>query len=51
VILDIAPNIFDELQISYDDLSFFAELGADGLRLTLVLTVTRRRPYHLIHMA
>ena len=33
VILDIAPNIFDELQISYDDLSFFAELGADGLRL------------------
>jgi hypothetical protein len=33
VILDIAPNIFDELGISYDDLSFFAELGADGLRL------------------
>jgi hypothetical protein len=33
VILDIVPNIFDELQISYDDLSFFAELGADGLRL------------------
>ena len=33
VILDIAPNIFDELQISYDDLSFFAELSADGLRL------------------
>lgn len=33
VILDIAPNIFDDLAISYDDLSFFHELGADGLRL------------------
>lgn len=33
VILDIAPNIFDDLGISYDDLSFFHELGADGLRL------------------
>ncbi|SJZ83826.1 hypothetical protein SAMN02745116_01573 [Pilibacter termitis] len=33
VMLDIAPNIFDELGISYDDLSFFHELGADGLRL------------------
>ncbi|MDG6142937.1 DUF871 domain-containing protein [Lactococcus formosensis] len=33
VILDIAPNIFDELAISYDDLSFFHQLGADGLRL------------------
>lgn len=32
-ILDIAPNIFSELGISYDDLSFFAELGADGIRL------------------
>lgn len=32
-ILDIAPSIFDELGISYDDLSFFAELGADGIRL------------------
>lgn len=33
VILDIAPNIFDELAVSYDDLSFFHQLGADGLRL------------------
>ena len=33
VILDIAPMIFDQLKISYDDLSYFAELGADGLRL------------------
>lgn len=32
-ILDIAPSIFDELGISYDDLSFFAELGAAGIRL------------------
>ena len=33
VILDIAPVIFDKLGISYDDLSFFAKLGADGIRL------------------
>ncbi|MGY3746437.1 DUF871 domain-containing protein [Vagococcus salmoninarum] len=33
VILDIAPSIFEELAISYDDLSFFHELGADGIRL------------------
>lgn len=33
VILDIAPPIFDDLGISYDDLRFFHELGADGLRL------------------
>lgn len=33
VALDIAPGIFDALGISYDDLRYFAELGADGLRL------------------
>lgn len=32
-ILDVAPTIFDELQISYDDLTFFYETGADGIRL------------------
>jgi hypothetical protein len=32
-ILDVAPNIFDELDISYDDLTFFYETGADGIRL------------------
>ncbi|ETY73440.1 DUF871 domain-containing protein [Lactiplantibacillus fabifermentans] len=31
--LDVAPSIFDQLGISYQDLSFFAELGADGIRL------------------
>ena len=34
-ILDVAPNIFEELGISYDDMSFFHELGADGIRLDL----------------
>ncbi|KAF1304513.1 DUF871 domain-containing protein [Enterococcus saccharolyticus] len=34
-ILDVAPNIFEELGISYDDLTFFHELGADGIRLDL----------------
>lgn len=35
VILDIAPAIFEALNISYDDLSFFAEVGANGIRLDL----------------
>jgi Uncharacterized conserved protein len=35
VILDIAPNVFTELGISYDDLSFFQELQATGIRLDL----------------
>ncbi len=33
VIVDVAPYIFDELGISYDDLSFFHEIGADGIRM------------------
>ncbi|MGL4522921.1 MAG: MupG family TIM beta-alpha barrel fold protein, partial [Bacilli bacterium] len=33
VILDIAPRVFDDLGISYNDLSFFHEMGAAGLRL------------------
>ncbi|MEI4771971.1 MupG family TIM beta-alpha barrel fold protein [Psychrobacillus sp. FJAT-51614] len=33
VILDVAPNIFSKLGITYEDLSFFAELGAAGIRL------------------
>lgn len=33
VILDIAPSIFEKLKISYDDLSFFKNIGATGIRL------------------
>ena len=33
VILDIAPSVFEHLKISYNDLSFFHELGATGIRL------------------
>ncbi|MBS4535456.1 DUF871 domain-containing protein [Clostridium sp. D2Q-14] len=33
VIVDVAPYIFNELGISYDDLSFFHEIGADGIRM------------------
>lgn len=33
VILDVAPNVFERLDITYDDLSFFAEVHADGIRL------------------
>lgn len=33
VILDVAPYVFRNLQITYDDLSFFKEIHADGIRL------------------
>lgn len=33
VILDVSPTVFDKLGISYDNLQFFADLGADGIRL------------------
>ena len=51
MILDIAPNIFDELQISYDDLSFFAELGADGLRLDAGFDGNKEATLSFNHMA
>lgn len=33
VVMDIAPHIFAELGIAYNDLSFFEEIGAAGIRL------------------
>ena len=33
VILDTAPSVFQALGVDYDNLSFFKELGADGIRL------------------
>ncbi len=33
IIFDVAPYVFDRLGISYDDLKFFHEIGADGIRL------------------
>jgi hypothetical protein len=38
VIVDVNPRVFKELNIGYDDLSFFEEIGADGLRLDLGFT-------------
>lgn len=38
IIIDVSPRIFEKLNISYDDLFFFKELGADGLRLDLGFT-------------
>lgn len=51
-ILDVAPNIFEQLDISYDDLSFFHETGADGIRLDLGFdggkeALLSYNPYHL----
>lgn len=33
IIVDVSPRVFQELGISYQDLSFFKEIGADGVRL------------------
>lgn len=38
VILDVSPRVFEQLEISYKDLSFFKEVGADGLRLDMGFT-------------
>lgn len=38
IILDVAPNVFDDLDISYNDLSFFKETNADGIRLDVGFT-------------
>ncbi|UUD36661.1 Uncharacterized conserved protein [Mycoplasmopsis californica] len=35
VILDVNPRVFEQLGISYKDLSFFKEIKADGVRLDL----------------
>lgn len=33
VIVDVSPSVFEKLGISYDNLSFFKEIGAAGFRL------------------
>lgn len=33
IILDVSPKVFSDFGISYQDLSFFHKLGADGIRL------------------
>ncbi|WP_285023745.1 DUF871 domain-containing protein [Lactococcus garvieae] len=52
VMVDISPRLFETLSISYDDLSFFNELCADGIRLDLGFTgheeaKMTRNPYGL----
>lgn len=38
VIVDVSPRVFGALDISYQDLSFFKEIKADGIRLDLGYT-------------
>lgn len=38
IIVDVAPNIFSDLGISYNNLEFFKEIGADGVRLDIGFT-------------
>ncbi|MGY3779438.1 DUF871 domain-containing protein [Isobaculum melis] len=50
VMVDINPDLFTQLNISYDDLSFFHEMGAYGVRLDLGFTgkeeaMMTRNPY------
>lgn len=33
VILDVAPSIFEQFELTYDDLSFFKEMNVAGIRL------------------
>ena len=35
VILDVSPHVFNDLNINYDDLKFFSELNATGIRLDM----------------
>ena len=35
IIVDVSPSVFDDLGISYNDLTFFKEIGADGIRLDI----------------
>ena len=36
--LDCNPRVFDQLGVSYKDLSFFKQIGADGIRLDMGFT-------------
>ena len=52
LMLDVSPRVFDELGIGYDDLSFFHEIGATGIRLDVgydgsVEAKMTRNPYGL----
>lgn len=52
MMVDINPRLFKQLNISYDDLSFFSDLGAWGIRLDMGFTGAEeakmtRNPYDL----
>lgn len=38
IVLDVNPKVFNNLEISYNDLSFFKEVEADGIRLDMGFT-------------
>lgn len=38
VIADVSPKVFGDLGISYNDLTFFKKIGADGIRLDMGFT-------------
>lgn len=52
VIMDVAPDVLKRLNITYDDLSFFSEIHADGIRLdegfdSLVESIMTYNPQNL----
>lgn len=38
IIVDVSPRVFSILEIGYSDLTFFKQIGADGLRLDMGFT-------------
>lgn len=53
VVADVSPKVFGELGISYNDLSFFKDIGADGIRLDMGFTGSEEsimtfNPQHLM---
>lgn len=51
-ILDINPGLFEQLNISYDNLGYFKDLGAAGIRLDIGFSgyeesLMTKNPYHL----
>lgn len=52
VILDVSPDVFKQLGVSYDNLEVFHQMGADGIRLDegfdgLKESMMTYNPYHL----
>lgn len=48
--LDVNPAIFKQLGVSYDDLKFFADIGAAGIRLDTTFDGALKQCFLTTHM-